>query len=48
MVILQQTWFLEVFVVFPNLETNELVSRLLILRETWLTFDKNPLRRLEV
>jgi hypothetical protein len=34
MVVLQQTWFLEVLVVFPNLKTKELASSLLILRET--------------
>jgi len=33
---------------FPNLDTKELVYGLLILRETWPTFEKNPLRRLEV
>jgi len=48
MVVLQQTWFLEVLVVLPNLEIEELVSGLLILRETWPTFNKNPMRRLEV
>jgi hypothetical protein len=30
------------------LKTKELVFGLLILRETWLTFDKNPPKRLEV
>jgi hypothetical protein len=48
MVVLQQTLLLKVLVVFPNLETKELISSILILREMWPTFDKNPLIRLEV
>jgi len=40
--------FLEILVLFPNLETKKLISDILILKETWPTFDKNPLRRLEV
>jgi hypothetical protein len=48
MVVLQQTLLLKVLVVFPNLETKELISSILILREMWSTFDKNQLIRLEV
>jgi len=48
MVVLQQIWFLEILVVFPNLETKDFVFSLLILKEMWPTFDKNPLRRLKV
>jgi len=48
MVVLQQTWFLEILVVFPNLETKDFVFSLLILKEMWSNFDKNPLRRLKV
>jgi hypothetical protein len=48
MVVLQQTLLLKVLVVFPNLETKKLISSILILREMWPTFDKNPLIRLEV
>jgi hypothetical protein len=49
MMILQQTWFLEVMVVFLDMETKELVFCFLILREMWSTFNKNSLlRRLEV
>jgi hypothetical protein len=48
MVILQHSWFLEVLVVFSNLETKELALGFLILRETWSTFVKNLMRRLEV
>jgi len=33
---------------FPNLETKKHVYGFLILRETWTTLDKNPLKRLEV
>jgi len=40
MVVLQQTWFLEILVVFPNLETKDFVSGLLILKEMWPNFDK--------
>jgi hypothetical protein len=40
MVVLQQTWFLEILVVFPNLETKDFVSSLLILKEMWPNFDK--------
>jgi hypothetical protein len=39
---------LEVLVVFSNLETKELALGFLILRETWSTFVKNLMRRLEV
>jgi hypothetical protein len=41
MVVLQQTWFLEILVVFPNLETKDFVSGLLILKEMWPNFDRN-------
>jgi len=47
MVILQQTWFLEVLVVFQTWKPMNLFLTL-ILRETWSAFDKNPLIRLEV
>ena len=47
-----QWWFhnlvLEILVLFPNLETKKLISGILILKETWPTFDKNALRRLQV
>jgi hypothetical protein len=48
-----QWWFCKnlIFIGFSgflNLETKELVSSLLILRETWPTFNKNPMRRLEM
>jgi hypothetical protein len=33
---------------FVKLEDQGVVSSLLILRETWATFDKNPLRRLKM
>jgi len=33
---------------FVKLEDQGVVSSLLILRETWTTFDKNPLRRLKM
>jgi len=39
---------LEILVLFPNLETKKLIFGILILKETWSTFYKNPLRRLEV
>jgi hypothetical protein len=39
---------LEILVVLLNLETKKLVFYFLILRETWPTFDKNLLSKLEV